>query len=158
MRLHAPLLTALLGAAALDGLAIAAPHDVPASHLAVAASIVIVCLSAMLQRAQRLVAALESARADERARLSRDLHDALGQELTALRYALSYTRQRYESDPDGARANLAELDDLLARATATTRSILRDLGPHVAAPAEPSLAPRADTGPAGAAPTIPQYR
>lgn len=80
---------------------------------------------------RRLAAEHESAREDDRARVSRDLHDALGQELAAVRYALSFTRQRYEVDRDGARANLAELDGLLAQVTATTQSILHDLRPRV---------------------------
>ncbi len=80
---------------------------------------------------RRLLTSIESAREDERARISRDMHDALGQELAALRYALSYTRQRYETDREGARANLAELEGLLAQVTTTTRSILHDLRPRV---------------------------
>lgn len=78
-----------------------------------------------------LLAGIESAREEERARISRDLHDSLGQELAALRYALTYARQRYESDRDGARANLAELDALLGQVTTTTRAILHDLRPRL---------------------------
>ena len=36
---------------------------------------------------------------DERARISRELHDELGQELTALHLALTLTQQRFVKDP-----------------------------------------------------------
>jgi signal transduction histidine kinase len=78
-----------------------------------------------------LLASVESAREEERARISRDLHDSLGQELAALRYALTYARSRYETDREGARANLAELDALIGQMSATTRAILNDLRPTV---------------------------
>ncbi|MCU0682746.1 MAG: sensor histidine kinase [Polyangiaceae bacterium] len=80
---------------------------------------------------RELAAHLETAREDERARISRELHDELGQELTALRYALSFLRQRYEREPGSVRPNLDELDALLGRAVATTRQLVSELRPRV---------------------------
>jgi signal transduction histidine kinase len=80
----------------------------------------------------RLLAAhVEGAREEERTRLSRELHDELGQELTALRYALTLTRQRYARDPASIPRNLADLEGLVARTTTITRQIVSDLRPRV---------------------------
>jgi signal transduction histidine kinase len=86
---------------------------------------------AQTRELRRLASHLETAREDERTRISRELHDELGQELTALRYALTFTRQRYERDPSTIRGNLGELDSLLARTSATTRHIVAGLRPRV---------------------------
>lgn len=83
-------------------------------------------------REVRLLAThLESAREDERAHVARELHDELGQELTALRYALGFLRKRYERDPASVRRNLDEIDALVARTSATTRQILAELRPRI---------------------------
>lgn len=79
------------------------------------------------QLAQHLGRALEA----ERARISRELHDELGQELTALRYELRFARQRFEQDPASIRANLANLEELLSRTTVTSRGIVTDLRPRI---------------------------
>ena len=73
---------------------------------------------------------LETTRENERTHIARELHDELGQELTALRLALKYARLRYERDIN-IYGNLVELENLLARTTATTRNILVDLRPRV---------------------------
>jgi signal transduction histidine kinase len=80
---------------------------------------------------RRLMAHLESAREDERRRVAQDLHDELGQELTALRLALAHTRQRYDRDPGAVAANLGELDSLLERTRASTRNLITALRPRV---------------------------
>lgn len=74
---------------------------------------------------------VETAREEERARISRDLHDELGQELSALRYSLGYTLVRYGREPDAISANLEDLDALLRRTTHTTRNIVTALRPRV---------------------------
>ncbi len=79
----------------------------------------------------KLAAHLESAREDERSRIARELHDELGQELTALRYTLTFLRQRFERDPASVRVNLDELELLLARTATTTRQIVSDLRPRI---------------------------
>lgn len=67
----------------------------------------------------------------ERAHISRELHDELGQELTAMRYELRFARQRFEQDPVSIRGNLANLEDLLLRTARTTRAIVTDLRPRI---------------------------
>lgn len=80
---------------------------------------------------QRLLTVLETAREDERRRVAQDLHDELGQELTALRYALGYTRHRYEQEPQAMAKNFEELDRLLDRTGAATRDLIMAMRPRV---------------------------
>jgi len=74
---------------------------------------------------------LETAREDERTRVARELHDELGQELTALNLALALTQQRFARDPQCIRGNLAELESLLARTRVTTRQLVTELRPRL---------------------------
>ena len=74
---------------------------------------------------------VETAREGERTRIARELHDELGQELSALRYSLQYTKVRYSGEPGAVGPNLDELDDLLQRTAATTRHLVTDLRPRV---------------------------
>lgn len=80
---------------------------------------------------QRLLTVLETAREDERRRVAQDLHDELGQELTALRYALGYTRHRYEQEPQAMAKNFEELDRLVGRTGAATRDLIMSMRPRV---------------------------
>lgn len=80
----------------------------------------------------RLLAAhLESAREEERTRLSREIHDELGQELTALRYAVELARRRHAADPTSVSGNLAEIDSLLKRTRLASRELVQALRPRV---------------------------
>ena len=74
---------------------------------------------------------LDQAREAERAQIAHELHDELGQELMALRYALELARTRYLRDPTCIDANLRELKSLLVRTTETTRSLVSDLRPRL---------------------------
>lgn len=78
---------------------------------------------------RRLARRLDELREHERKHLARELHDELGQTLTALRLALKVATTRYERDPAGIRANLAQFGALLDDLTQQTRRILRDLRP-----------------------------
>lgn len=80
---------------------------------------------------RQLLNQLEQAREAERARIARDLHDELGQELTALRYALGLTSERFRRDPAGIGRNLSELDHLLGRTNRTVRSLVGQLRPMI---------------------------
>jgi two-component system CheB/CheR fusion protein len=64
------------------------------------------------ERARRLVGQLVTAQEDERRRISRDLHDQLGQQLTALRLGLEALRERCGADGELCRG----VDELRARA------------------------------------------
>ena len=77
-----------------------------------------------------LTSHVESARESERAHISRELHDELGQELTAVRYALKFTRLRYEREPSAINGNLDEVERTLGNVTTRMRSIVRDLRPR----------------------------
>lgn len=74
---------------------------------------------------------LETAREDERARIARELHDELGQELTALRLALTFARKHCQRDPSRIGPHFDELGALLERMVATTGHIVSDLRPRI---------------------------
>lgn len=80
---------------------------------------------------RRLHDHLESAREDERTRIARELHDQLGQELTALNLTLALTQQRFARDPQSIKNNLSELSELLSRTRATTRNLVTELRPQL---------------------------
>lgn len=85
----------------------------------------------LTEELRALIVHTESAREDERTLLSRELHDELGQELTALRFALGVTRQRFERDPRSISHNLEQLDELLDETIQVTRALVRDLRPRL---------------------------
>ncbi|MBX7192227.1 MAG: sensor histidine kinase [Sandaracinaceae bacterium] len=78
-----------------------------------------------------LAAHLEHARETERAHIAHELHDELGQELTALRYTLDLTLDRFQKGSSSIAPNLRSLDVLLARTTQTTRTLVSELRPHL---------------------------
>ncbi len=80
---------------------------------------------------RRLTDHLERAREDERTRISRELHDQLGQELTALHLALALSAQRFSKDPKSIAGNLEEMGALLKRTQATTRNLVTELRPQL---------------------------
>jgi len=75
--------------------------------------------------AQRVLAAQE----DERARLSRELHDELGQVLSALQYELAWLRGLVGSDPEKAMRSFDSAVDMVQRAVGELRRICRALRP-----------------------------
>jgi signal transduction histidine kinase len=80
---------------------------------------------------RRLTDHLERAREDERTRISRELHDQLGQELTALHLALALAQQRFVRDPKSIKVNLEEMTGLLSRTQLTTRNLVTELRPQL---------------------------
>jgi signal transduction histidine kinase len=80
---------------------------------------------------RRLTDHLERAREDERTRIARELHDELGQELTALNLTLALARKRFERDPKSIGGNLVELEALLQRTRVTTRNLITELRPRM---------------------------
>ncbi|MGN2393603.1 histidine kinase, partial [Pelomicrobium sp. G1] len=73
-------------------------------------------------RLRELTAALESVREDERARISRELHDELGQQLTALRMDVSWLASRLPPSQPGL---LEKLNNMKATIDATVRATRR---------------------------------
>jgi signal transduction histidine kinase len=76
---------------------------------------------------------LERTREQERTRIARELHDELGQELTAMHLALALAQQRFAKDPHSIKGNLSELEALLKRTHQTTRNLVTELRPPMLA-------------------------
>jgi len=68
---------------------------------------------------------------EERAYMAREVHDQLGQELTAMRYAIAFARGRAADAPGPVRAAFDELDQLLGSTRETTRRIIGRLRPRL---------------------------
>jgi PAS domain S-box-containing protein len=85
-----------------------------------------------LKQSQRelreLSARVLEAREEEKTRLARELHDELGQLLTALKMDLGWLRERLPPDAD-LTARAAEMSGLLDRTVHSTRRISADLRP-----------------------------
>jgi signal transduction histidine kinase len=77
------------------------------------------------QARERLV----SAREEERRRLRRDLHDGLGSQLAALNLQAGALRSLIETDPEAARAEVAELRAQLKGAITSIRTLVHSLRP-----------------------------
>jgi two-component system CheB/CheR fusion protein len=84
--------------------------------------------SAAEVRARGLVGQLVTAQEDERRRISRDLHDQLGQQLTALRLKLASHKQRCGAD-EGMCAEIEELQTLAERIDAEVDFLAWELRP-----------------------------
>ncbi len=86
---------------------------------------------AQTEELRMLARQTECAREEERTRIARELHDELGQELTALRYATAHLRRRYQKDQHSIMGNLDELEGLIQRTSTTTRNLVSELRPAV---------------------------
>ncbi|ADJ47265.1 two-component system histidine kinase [Amycolatopsis mediterranei S699] len=83
-------------------------------------------------RSTRDVLAEEQRRAgmlEERARIARDLHDSLAQELSGSVLMLQATERNWPDRTDAARARVREVVDRLQDELAETRRVIRDLAP-----------------------------
>ena len=80
------------------------------------------------QELRELSARVLEAREEEKARIARELHDELGQLLTALKMDLSWMRERLDGKPDVAQ-KAAEMGALLDQTVTATRRISADLRP-----------------------------
>jgi PAS domain S-box-containing protein len=83
---------------------------------------------AATEKLEQLSRKVLSAQEEERARLSRELHDELGQMLTALRLEMDWLRRQGESRATGDDA-FATLRQLVETATAELRRVCRGLRP-----------------------------
>ncbi|HMV69279.1 MAG TPA: sensor histidine kinase, partial [Myxococcota bacterium] len=88
-------------------------------------------VEAQTRQLRQLAHQLQHAQESERRHLSRELHDELGQDLTAIRLTLSLVDQRFITAPSAIGPLLAQLGQLVRRATATTRTIVEGLRPKV---------------------------
>lgn len=90
-------------------------------------------LRASERRYRRLARAVWQVEEEERRRLSREVHDGLGQTLTALRHLLERLAARAEEGSDGGEADLAgglrRAEDIAAGALADARALSRLLRP-----------------------------
>ncbi|MCF1596743.1 sensor histidine kinase [Streptomyces muensis] len=75
----------------------------------------------------------EAGRLAERARIARDLHDTLAQELAGSRMLLQAAERDWDRRPDAARRQLRAVTDALGEHLAQTRGIIDDLTPPVLA-------------------------
>jgi PAS domain S-box-containing protein len=80
------------------------------------------------QELRELSARVVEAREEEKARIARELHDELGQLLTALKMDLGWLRERVAPQAELA-ARAHEMGELLDRTVASTRRISADLRP-----------------------------
>lgn len=95
--------------------------------------LLIICDVTERKNAQRRLALLSRkvllAQEDERARVARDLHDELGQIITALRLEMDLSRKRLPVPPETAEDAFRGPIDLLEKATAELRRICAGLRP-----------------------------
>jgi signal transduction histidine kinase len=75
----------------------------------------------------------EAGRLAERARIARDLHDTLAQELSGSRMLLQAAERDWDRRPDAARRQVRAVTDALGEHLAQTRGIIDDLTPPVLA-------------------------
>lgn len=80
---------------------------------------------------RRLAAHLDRGSEEERRRIARELHDDVGQSVSALRLALATTHRRFARAPESVRANLEELDELVGRVADGTRDTITRLRPQI---------------------------
>ena len=85
-----------------------------------------------VEREVRTVASnMTSAEQAERTRISRILHDDLQQNIFAVKMQLSMLRDSMQKNGDTSKVDLAQLDEWLADAIATTRQLSVDLSPPI---------------------------
>lgn len=78
---------------------------------------------------RNLAAYQESAREEERTRISREIHDLLGQDLTALKLDLAWMRNRIPAGNDALLRKIESMSALLDSTAKTVRRISKSLRP-----------------------------
>jgi signal transduction histidine kinase len=71
----------------------------------------------------------EAAAQEERSRLARDLHDSIKQQIFSISVSAAGAQARWDSDPDGARAALADVRKSAQEAMVEMRAMLQQLAP-----------------------------
>jgi signal transduction histidine kinase len=86
-----------------------------------------------LERSQdmlrHLAAHLETVREEQRADIARELHDELGQALTALKMDVSWLSRRLSEDDPSLREKMASMRELIDKTIETTKRITTELRP-----------------------------
>lgn len=72
---------------------------------------------------------LQTVREEERARISRELHDELGQTLTAMKMDLSWLQDRLPTEPEPLYGRVQRMIELVNRSVTDLRRIAADLRP-----------------------------
>jgi two-component sensor histidine kinase len=72
----------------------------------------------------------EAAAQEERNRLARDLHDSIKQQLFSINISAAAAQERWERDPDGARAMLADVRRSAKEAMVEMQALLHQLRPE----------------------------
>jgi len=80
---------------------------------------------------QRLTARLLQAREEERAKVAREIHDVLGQTLTAFKMDVGWISRRLNDDTTATRAKLVSMVTLIDDAVVAVRRMASDLRPGV---------------------------
>lgn len=80
---------------------------------------------------RQLAAHIETVREEERRRIAQGLHDELGQELVAIRYAVALAKRRCEQVESPVQANLEQIDALVERTAGATYMIVNELRPRM---------------------------
>ncbi|NVM79144.1 signal transduction histidine kinase [Duganella sp. SG902] len=80
---------------------------------------------------RELAAHRESAREDERKHIARELHDELGQSLTALRMRAALLRVRFGADVPGLNEQVRDMTELVDRSLSVVRNVATSLRPTV---------------------------
>lgn len=80
---------------------------------------------------QELTAALQNTREEQRAKISRELHDELGQQLTGMRMEVSWLGGRLPNDPPELRHKIAAIKKQIDQTIDSVRRISAELRPLV---------------------------
>ncbi|MTV41768.1 ATP-binding response regulator [Duganella radicis] len=88
-------------------------------------------VAARTAEVRELAAHRESAREDERKHIARELHDELGQSLTALRMRAALLRVRFGASVPGLNEQVREMTELVDRSIGVVRNVATTLRPTV---------------------------
>jgi signal transduction histidine kinase len=92
----------------------------------------LVALKASEEKLRALSIKIIEAQENERRRIAGELHDSLGADLTAIKFALEHHMNRMVSEPvDSQRISLKRIIDLVQKTTEEARRISTDLRPSV---------------------------
>jgi len=83
------------------------------------------------QRLRELTSHLQVVREEERSRIAREIHDELGQALTALKMDLHWLRKRLPGDARDMQEKAAAMDHLIGETVRSVRRICTELRPGV---------------------------